>query len=123
MLPALFFYILIILKMKILTKGIIEKFRKNIKIPELERKPVIKLFTPDASATWLLSEYDETDQIFFGLCDLGLGFPELGYVCLTDLQEARGRLGLPIERDLSFEPKKNLLEYAHDATKEGRIIS
>jgi len=65
----------------------------------------------------------ETDQIFFGLCDLGLGFPELGYVCLTDLQEARGRLGLPIERDLSFEPKKNLLEYAHDATKEGRIIS
>jgi hypothetical protein len=41
--------------------------------------PVVKLFTPDAACTWLLTELgpDEPDYAF-GLCDLGLGFPELG---------------------------------------------
>lgn len=43
--------------------------------------PVIKLFTPDAGATWLLTELDPDDpDIAFGLCDLGLGNPELGSV-------------------------------------------
>ena len=39
----------------------------------------MKLFTPDANATWLLTELDpvEPDRAF-GLCDLGLGYPELG---------------------------------------------
>ena len=42
--------------------------------------PVVKLFTPDASATWLLTEIDPDDHDHaFGLCDLGQGFPELGY--------------------------------------------
>ena len=32
--------------------------------------PVVKLFTPDAGATWLLSEIDPADPtIAFGLCD------------------------------------------------------
>ena len=41
-------------------------------------------FTPDAGATWLLTEIDPDDHDHaFGLCDLGQGFPELGYVsCL-----------------------------------------
>lgn len=40
--------------------------------------PVVKLFTPDAGATWLLTELDPDDHdIAFGLCDLGLGYPEL----------------------------------------------
>ena len=39
--------------------------------------PVVKLFTPDANATWLLSEIDpEEPDIAFGLCDLGMGSPE-----------------------------------------------
>lgn len=43
--------------------------------------PVVKLFTPDAGATWLLTELDpEDDDLAFGLMDLGLGEPELGYV-------------------------------------------
>src|SRR5919205_4246296 len=42
--------------------------------------PVVKLFTPDANATWLLSEIDPEDpDSAFGLCGLGLGCPELGY--------------------------------------------
>lgn len=40
---------------------------------------VVKLFTPDAGATWLLSEIDlEDPDIAFTLCDLGMGFAELG---------------------------------------------
>ena len=42
----------------------------------------------------------------FGLCDLGLGYPELGHVRLTELVEVRGALRLPVERDLYFRPTK-----------------
>ena len=37
-------------------------------------------------------------RLAFGLCDLGLGEPELGYVTLHELAAARGPLGLPLER-------------------------
>lgn len=48
--------------------------------------PVVKLFTPDGAATWLLAELDPDDSnIAFGLCDLGMGFPELGCVRLSEL--------------------------------------
>ena len=48
--------------------------------------PVVKLFTPDANATWLLTELDPVDEdCAFGLCDLGLGFPELGYASLNEI--------------------------------------
>jgi hypothetical protein len=41
-------------------------------------KPVVKLFTPVSNATWLLTELDPADpDVAFGLCDLGLGCPEL----------------------------------------------
>jgi hypothetical protein len=37
---------------------------------------------------------------------LVVGFEiELGYFSLAELKEARGPWGLPIERDLHFEPK------------------
>jgi integrase len=42
----------------------------------------------------------DSDGLAFGLCDLGMGEPELGYVSLTELRTVRGKLGLPIERDL-----------------------
>lgn len=78
--------------------------------------PVAKLFTPDAGATWLLTELDYEDPtIAFGLCDLGLGFPELGYVSLDELKEVRGPLGLPIEQDKYFEAKFPLSVYAEAA--------
>lgn len=91
---------------------------------EIDFKPVVKLFTPDAGATWLLSEIlDDNHDLAFGLCDLGLGFPELGLVSLTELSEVRGRLGLPVERDRSFDPGKTLLEYSRCAVAAGRIIA
>ena len=86
--------------------------------------PVVKLFTPDAGCTWLLTELDPTDpDIAFGLCDLGLGYPELGYVSLAELSAARGHLGLPIERDLYFVASKTLSAYAAEARNTGRIAT
>ncbi|MEZ5935219.1 MAG: DUF2958 domain-containing protein [Alphaproteobacteria bacterium] len=85
-------------------------------------KPVVKLFTPDAGAIWLLSEIDPDDRdIAFGLCDLGLGFPELGTVSLKELQEVRGKLGLPVERDRHWKADRTISEYANDARHHGHI--
>lgn len=86
--------------------------------------PVVKLFMPDGGATWLLSEIRPDDHdIAFGLCDLGLGFPELGYVSLSEIASVRGALGLPVERDIHFKATKSLSEYCHDAYEAGRIIA
>lgn len=85
--------------------------------------PVVKLFTPDAGCTWLLSEIDPDDpDIAFGLCDLGMGCPELGSVSLSEIDEAvRRGLGVPVERDLYFAPDKTLTAYAGEARLFGRI--
>lgn len=85
--------------------------------------PVVKLFTPDAAATWLLSDLDPEDpDIAFGLCDLGHGFPELGSVRLSELEAVRGRLGLPVERDVTFQATKTLGAYASAARAHSRIV-
>jgi len=89
---------------------------------DFDPKPVVKLFTPDGTCTWLLSELDPEDpDIAFGLCDLGLGFPELGSVRISELQRVRGALGLPIERDHSFRPTRTIGDYADAARKAGVI--
>ena len=90
----------------------------------IEPRPIVKLFTPDAGATWLLTELDPSDpDRAFGLCDLGLGCPELGYVSVTELASVRGRLGLPVERDLYFTANRPLSEYAAEAHRRGRIVT
>ena len=74
--------------------------------------PVVKLFTPDGAASWLLSELDPDDpDLAFGLCDPGLGAPELGYVRLSELEALRGGLGLPVERDRHFRGSEPLSAY------------
>lgn len=90
---------------------------------EIDPVPVVKLFTPDAQATWLLTELDPSDgDTAFGLCDLGLGMPELGYVRLSELSTIRGPLNLPVERDLYFEATRTLSEYAALARSNGSIL-
>ena len=116
--------------MKLLTSEIqsrlLENGRKQEPVrgtaDEIDFWPVVKLFTPDAGCTWLLTEIDPEDtDIAFGLCDLGMGFPELGSVSLTELASVRGGLGLPVERDLYFEAKKPLSAYAAEASSAGHI--
>jgi hypothetical protein len=42
---------------------------------DIDFKPVVKLFTPDAQCTWLLTELGN-DDIVYGLADLGMGCPD-----------------------------------------------
>lgn len=109
-----------------------EQLRKNGKEQRKARDrgecidfmPVVKLFTPDAGATWLLSEvYPDDPDVAFGLCDLGLGFPELGDVRLSEIEAFRGPMGLPVECDQHFSAKHPLSAYAREARKAGRVIA
>ncbi|MBT6834769.1 MAG: DUF2958 domain-containing protein [Bacteroidetes bacterium] len=68
----------------------------------LESKALVKFFTPDGNWTWYASEFDGED-ILFGLVS---GFEvELGYFSLSEMESVKGPLGLPIERDLHYQPK------------------
>src|SRR6267142_3887030 len=63
-----------------------------------------KFFTPDSNWTWFVTEGspDEDDFRFFGYV---IGHEEeWGYFVLSELESARGPMGLPIERDLYFDP-------------------
>jgi len=100
--------------MKLITKKIRRELEKK------GDKPALKLFNPIGSATWLISEIDE-DNIMFGLCDLGFGCPEFGYVSLAEIEALDLPLGMRIERDLYFEASKTLTEYAVDARSKGYI--
>ena len=118
--------------MTLITKALTERLLANGRAQRaaikkgdeaLDFKPVVKLFTPDAQCTWLLTELDPDGGLAFGLCDLGVGEPELGYVSLVELQSARGRLGLGIERDLHFEADKTISAYADEARIQRRIVA
>ena len=64
----------------------------------------VKLFTPDSSWSWYITEYSIDDKQCFGLVD---GHEqELGYFSLIELEELRGPMGLKVERDLHFQPTK-----------------
>jgi DUF2958 family protein len=85
-------------------------------------RPVVKLFCPWGGATWLLTELDPDDpDIAFGLCDLGMGFPELGTVRLSEMRALQGPGDLRIERDLHFSATKTLTAYADEAHRAERI--
>jgi hypothetical protein len=85
-------------------------------------RPVVKLFTPDAHAVWLLSELDPADgDTAYGLCDVGIGAPELAHVKLSDLAAIRGPNKLPVKRDPHFKPKRRIKEYAAQAAADGSI--
>lgn len=109
--------------MELITPEIRELLLANHDDESGDAKPVVKFFTPDAGATWLIFSMDpEENDLLFGLCDLGVGFPELGLVRLSELEDVRGGLGLPVERDLHWEPKLSLNAYASLAAARGRIV-
>ncbi len=59
----------------------------------------------------------------YGLYDLGLGSPELGWVSLPELAKVRGRFGLRVERDYFFVADRPLSAYAEEARAAGRIAA
>ena len=102
--------------MKLLTKAI-EKALPPLYSQENNPDPkaVVKFFNPCGAATWYITEGSwqgdpengnpGEDFIMFGWCDLGMDYPELGYVSLNELQSVKGPFGLGIERDLFWTPK------------------
>ena len=111
--------------MKLLTKSHVNTMLANgAKDDNSSHKPVVKLFCPWGAATWLLTELDPDDHDrAFGLCDLGHGHPEFGYVSMRELADISGPLGLKIERDLHFTADKNISAYANEASRLGQIAA
>jgi exonuclease III len=111
--------------MKLLTKEIRENLPELYAQESKGGKAVVylKMFTPDSGFTWWITEGspikdDNGNEVDFHLFGLVQGqFKELGYVSLNELEEANGPMGLPIERDLHWQPKK-LEEIAPEMFKE-----
>jgi len=91
--------------MKLLTEEIRKKLPPLYSQENLGGRAVAyaKFFTPDSNWTFWATEFDGKD-IFFGLVNGHC--KELGYFSLSELQKARGPLGLPVERDLYWQPKR-----------------
>lgn len=107
---------------------------------EPDHQPVVKIFNPYGAATWLLTELDEDGDTLFGLCDLGQGYPEIGYVSKKELEDTRvhprfhiteantgetvagtAKVGLPLERDRYFNTEHPLTVWLEAAQRAGRI--
>lgn len=94
--------------MKLLTKEIINEFKKVGSQEQVEDPIVIaRFFNPAGIGTWYATEFDEDEQMFFGYVSLfGDHNDEWGYFSLEELQNFRGRFNLGIERDLHSKPRK-----------------
>ena len=112
--------------MMLLTKSIRSSLIENNKLQiehegELDLYPVVKLFG-GSGCTWLLTTLD--GDIAFGLCDLGLGCPELGYVSMTEIETQKfPPFGLPAERDMHWEADAPLSAYYKTARDHSRIVA
>lgn len=85
--------------------------------------PVVRLFTPDAHVIWLLAALDLADgDTAYGLIDLGLGMPEMGYVQLSDLASIVGPRQRPVMRDRFFQSVRPMSEYLRLAQENGSIV-
>lgn len=85
--------------------------------------PVVLLELPETGCRWLLTEVNPDDPgIAFGLCDLGLGFPEQGSVSLEELAELRNPFGQKVERNRSFHTDQSLGYYTDLANQYRRIV-
>ena len=110
--------------MKLLTKEIENKLRKNAESKEENLKPVVKFFNPCGAYTALFTELADDGDTLFGLADLGMGFPELGYASLEEIASVKvPPFGMGIERDLYFKADKSLEAYAAEARNNGRILA
>lgn len=111
------------LRAKLVDNGLQSNAASDFDAEPPDHYPVVKLFDPAGAATWLLTEIDPYDHDrAFGLCDLGMGLPELGFVSLDELARLRSRFGgLGMERDRAFRAKMPLSTYASAARDCGRI--
>jgi hypothetical protein len=90
---------------------------------DFDPKPVVKLYIPDGYGRWLLTEMDplEFDRAY-GLYDLGIGRPEVGYVSLRELEDEAGKLPYPVKPDPRFVADRPLSAYTAVAYTRGLIV-
>lgn len=85
--------------------------------------PVVRLFTPDAHAAWLLAALDPVDcDTAWGVVDLGISMPELGHIKLSDLASIVGPRQQPVMCDRYFQAARPLSEYLRLAQENGSIL-
>ena len=85
--------------------------------------PVVRLFTPDAKATWLLAVIDPTDEdLVYGLCDIGIGMPSLDRIKVSVLEALAGPRGQRVRNDQYFRATRTLAEYTRLAQANGSIV-
>ncbi|NNU17532.1 DUF2958 domain-containing protein [Parvularcula sp. ZS-1/3] len=108
--------------MKLLTSDHRTALKAAFEDETKDHPPLVKLFRPWGPGTWLLMGLTEDEALAFGLCDLGLGFPELGYVSLDELRAVKGPFGLGVERDIHFTAKATIGVYA-EAARIGEAIT
>lgn len=111
--------------MKIITKVIEAAFAKqgytgNMSSDKI--KIVMKLFNPTGAGTWYLYEKEDED-IYWAFVNLGdAEMAECGRVSMQELLAFRGRFGLPLERDMHFEPLSMSLKEVQDKVKSGQHV-
>ncbi len=89
---------------------------------ERDPQPVVKLHMEGADCVWLLTELDPADpMIAFGLCDLGMQSPELGYIDLFELASLRLPLNVSVQADEEFIGLYPISIYASAARECGAI--
>lgn len=90
-----------------------------------DHPPVVRLYIPDTSCSWLLSEFVPSEQpdIAFGLCDLGMGYPELGSVSVEELEAVGKGRPFSVRRDDSFEAEYPMSVYSLAARNAQEITT
>ena len=107
-------------------RGLLDNGLRAASDPGFDPPPLVRLFTPDGYASWLLTELDPHDpDLAYGLCDAGIGQPETGHVRLSELAALTGATGMPVERDWGFMPvpSMTLSVLERMAAEAGRIVT
>jgi len=83
-----------------------DKLPRLDEIDELDLSGIVakvKLFDPTGSWTWYIAAYTPEEHAAFGYVEGWAN--EVGSIWMPGLVEFRGRMGLPIERDLHWKPQ------------------
>lgn len=75
----------------------------------------VKLFNPTGGQTWWIAGID-ADGLAFGAVNLGWGI-EVGDLDLNEIIAVRGMFGLPVERDIGWEPRRLSVLLAEQAKR------
>lgn len=99
--------------------------RRALAGEDIDPVPPALLFAPDGKARWMITElHPDFGDMGYGLCDLGIGLPEMGEVDLAQLDGPNGAFMMAAERDGRYRPSPDLPVSRLDrmAAEAGRIV-